>query len=138
MNSYTVSNLGVVSDEKPIYLQILMFVFVPLVYGSIVDIGFTELVGSQHCSFKDGDTRCTVFGKEIPSIVRSAARGVIQLIIIVSSLILFKKFLPAYSKLVGQSPLGVAGVVLLLLTQSDMMGDFRRLFNEALFKIKYH
>lgn len=138
MNAYTVASLSNSPDVKPLYMLILMFTVVPIVYGNLLDIGLTEVAGSQHCSFKDGDTRCVIFGKEIPSLSRSAGRAGIQLVVLITSLVLFKKYLPAYNILIGQSALGVTGIVLLFLTQTDMLADFRRLFSEALFKIKYH
>lgn len=138
MNAYTVASLSNTPDVKPMYMIVFMFTAVPIVYGTLLDIGLTELAGSQHCSFKNGDTRCVILGKEIPSIVRSTARAVGQLSILICTLILFKKYLPAYNILIGQSALGTTGIVLLFLTQTDMLADFRRLFSEAIFKIKYH
>ena len=133
MNAYTVSNLTTV-NEPPIYLLIVVFIILPLLVGSIIDITFTQLAGSQYCSFKDGETRCTIMKSDVPSSVREGGRFILQLLIIIAAVVGFSRV--PYTGLMAKSPIGLMGMSLFIATQYDLMGDFRRLLNSLLFTIK--
>ena len=132
MNSYTVANLAA-SLTPPFYMLVLVFIAAPLIVGSVIDIAFTQLVGSQHCSYKDGETRCTILKSEVPTLVRESGRFVAQLTIVIALLLWF-----ASTSYAGQlrTPIGVLGLILFMITQSDLMEDFRRFMNGLLFIIK--
>lgn len=135
MNAYTVSNFGVVA-EPSFYMLLVAFIIAPLIVGSVIDIAATQVAGSQHCSFKDGETRCTILKSDVPSAVRESGRFVVQLSLIIAVVVGFCKVFPVYSGLLTKTPLGVLGASLFIATQSDLMEDFRRLLNGLLFAIK--
>jgi len=135
MNAYTVSNFGMVA-EPSFYMLLVVFIIAPLIVGSVIDIAATQVAGSQYCSFKDGETRCTILKSDVPSAVRESGRFVVQLSLIIAVVVGFSKVLPVYSGLLTKTPLGVLGTALFIATQSDLMEDFRRLLNGLLFAIK--
>ena len=117
-------------------MLLLAFIIAPIIVGSIIDIAATQIAGSQHCSFKDGETRCTILKSDVPAAVRESGRFVVQLSLIIAVVVGFGKLLPVYSGLLTKTPLGMLGLALFIATQSDLMGDFRRLLNGLLFAIK--
>ena len=135
MNAYTVSNFGVVA-EPSFHMLLLVLIIAPLIVGSVIDIAATQVAGSQHCSFKDGETRCTILKSDVPSAVREAGRFIVQLSLIIAVVVGFGKMLPVYFTLLTKTPLGMLGLSLFVATQSDLMEDFRRLLNGLLFAIK--
>ena len=121
------------SGEPPFYMLILLFIVAPLLIGSVIDIAFTQLVGSQHCSYKDGETRCTILKSDVPALVREAGRFLVQFAIIMF-LVLGLATTSYGSQL--RTPIGSLGLTVLIATQSDLMEDFRRFMNGLLFIIK--
>ena len=132
MNSYTVTSLTA-SGEPPFYMLILLFIVAPLLIGSVIDIAFTQLVGSQHCSYKDGEKRCTILKSDVPALVRESGRFVVQLAIVIC--LVLGLATTSYANQL-RTPIGSLGLILFMLTQSDLMEDFRRFMNGLLFIIK--
>jgi len=132
MNSYTVSSLTATS-EPSFYLLIILFIVLPLIIGSAIDIGFTQVAGSQYCSYKDGETRCTIMNSDVPAQARELGRFVLQLTVVISLVLWFAS--TAYASQL-RTPIGGIGLTLFMLTQSDLREDFRRFMNGLLFAIK--
>lgn len=117
-------------------MRFLVYIVLPLLIGPIIDIGFTQLAGSQHCSYKDGDTKCTIFQAEIHGWLRELLRFTLQLGVVIGLVFAFVAVAPTYAGATGRLPLGIIGASLFVATQSDLMEDFRRLLNGLLFRLK--
>ena len=117
-------------------MRFLVYIVLPLLIGPIIDIGFTQVAGSQHCSYKDGDTKCTIFQAEIHGWIRELVRFALQLGVVIGIAFAFTALAPAYAAAMGRGPLGIIGASLFIATQSDLMEDFRRLLNGLLFRLK--
>jgi hypothetical protein len=114
----------------------LLFIVLPLLVGPVIDIGFTQVIGTQHCSYKDGDTKCTIFHIELHGWLRELLRFTLQLGLVLGLVFAFGAVSPGYANMMGRSPLGLVGAALFVATQSDLMEDFRRLLNGLLFRLK--
>uniref|UniRef100_A0A6C0DQT1 Uncharacterized protein n=1 Tax=viral metagenome TaxID=1070528 RepID=A0A6C0DQT1_9ZZZZ len=132
MNSYTVTSLTA-TGEPSFYMLIILFIVAPLLIGSVIDITFTQLVGSQHCSYKDGETRCTILKSNVPALVRESGRFVVQLSAVICLVLGFAS--TTYANQL-RTPIGSLGLILFIATQSDLIEDFRRFMNGLLFIIK--
>ena len=136
MNAYTVSNFTPV-NEPSIYMIIAVLVLAPLLVGSVIDITFTQIAGSQYCSYRDGSTRCTILNYDLSALARELYRFILQLAVVICVIIGFTKMAPVYTAMLGKTPLSLLGFVLFAATQADLMEDFRRLLNGLLFLIKH-
>jgi len=134
MNSYSTTSSFITSGgEQPIYMTFAKNLLAPALVGSILDIMITKLVGVQNCSFKDGETKCVLFDKSVPAIVRELLRVTIQMLVI-----LFIVYTIQTSPVFNKEHLSIMGSAAFLICQSDLFEDFRRLINSLLFKIRYN
>jgi len=140
MNSYAINlSASTAAVETPAWLSFLTFIIAPVVLGSIIDIGFTQIMGAQHCSFKETEHKCLILGeKNVPAIFRELGRAVLQCIMIIILVYLLQKYAVGYSKHLYTSLLGVIAIVIFMNTQSDLFEDFRRFNNSLLFRIKHN
>jgi len=133
MNSYSTTSSFIAGGEPPIYMTFAKNLLAPALVGSIIDIMVTKAVGVQNCSFKDGETKCVLFDKSMPAIVRELLRVTIQMLVI-----LFIVYTIQTSSVFNKEHLSIMGSAAFLICQSDLFEDFRRLINSLLFKIKYN
>jgi hypothetical protein len=133
MNSYSTTSSFIAGGEPPIYMTFAKNLLAPALVGSIIDIMVTKAVGVQNCSFKDGETKCVLFDKSMPAIVRELLRVTIQMLVI-----LFIVYTIQTSAVFNKEHLSIMGSAAFLICQSDLFEDFRRLINSLLFKIKYN
>jgi heme/copper-type cytochrome/quinol oxidase subunit 4 len=141
MNSYSASlSASTGATEQPVVIVFIIFIIVPVIIGSIIDIALTHTIGSQYCSFKETEHKCLIIGtnKEIPAIGRELGRTIIQLILLVILAVVILKMAPTYCRHLHSSLVGVVGVVAFMCTQSDLFEDFRRFNNSLIFKLKHN
>jgi len=117
--------------EPPFYILIGQFFVLPLVLGTILDIGVNKIIGSQYCSFNGTSKVCTIGGQAVPSYVREAGRSLVQLI----GLFFILKYFSSYFK---GTIYPAAGITIFILSQSELFEDFRRFINSLLFMIKHN
>ena len=133
MNSYSASTNFVTHTEPSIFITFAKNFLAPVLVGSILDILMTKAVGVQNCAFKDGETKCTLFEKSVPALVRELLRVTIQL-----GIILFIIYTIQTSPTFNKGHFSILGSAAFLICQSDLFEDLRRLINSLLFKIKYN
>jgi membrane protein required for beta-lactamase induction len=103
------------------------------VFGIILDTLFNQLIGSQYCSYSDGEQIC-VFGKtRIKTWVRELVRVVLQLI----AVFLFFYVIQKLINLAQPSLLINLGIIMYIVGQKYIFEDFRRLINSIIFFYKY-
>jgi len=140
MNSYSASlSASTGATEQSLVSVFLIFIILPVLIGSAIDIGLTQAIGPQYCSFKDTEHKCVIIGtnKEIPAIGRELGRTIIQIILLVILVFALQKVAPTYCRHLHNTLAGVVGVVAFMLTQSDLFEDFRRFNNSLIFKLKH-
>jgi len=140
MNSYAINlSANTAATEGPAWLSFLTFIAAPVVLGSIIDIGFTQYMGPQHCSFKETEHKCVILGeKHVPAIFRELGRVVLQSILLVILVYILQKYAFVYSKQLYTSLIGVIAIIIFMNTQTDLFEDFRRFNNSLLFRIKHN
>lgn len=139
MNSYSASlSASTGATEQPA-LAFIIFIILPVLIGSVIDIGLTHLIGPQYCSFKETEHKCVIIGThtEIPAIARELGRSIIQLILLVLLVFVMQKVAPTYCRHLHSTLAGVVGVTAFMYTQSDLFEDFRRFNNSLIFKLKH-
>jgi hypothetical protein len=139
MNSYSASlSASTGATEQPV-VGFIIFIILPVLIGSIIDIGITHLIGPQYCSFKETEHKCVIIGtdKEIPGIGRELGRTIIQVILLVILVFVLQKVAPAYCRHLHSTLAGVVGVGAFMYTQSGLFEDFRRFNNSLIFKLKH-
>ena len=136
MNAYSTNSLtSAHSTEPSLLMGFSKFFLVPMFIGLSVDIATTKGLGVQTCSFKDGETKCKVYGQTITGLTRELLRVIFQLIHILLALY-FIEYLASYTRGIT-SPVGIMGLAAFIMAQPDLFEDIRRLINSLLFKIKY-
>jgi len=114
-------------------------IIIPVIIGSVIDIGISQTAGSQYCSFKDFQNVCKFsHGLEMPSIYRELGRSVLQLIIIIILVFAIQKLVPSYYRQLYTTFAGIVAIIAFMHTQGDLFEDFRRFNNSVLFKIKHN
>lgn len=136
MNTYSTNSLtSANSSESSLLVGFGKFFLVPMALGLSVDIATTKGLGVQTCSFKDGETKCKIYGQTITGLTRELLRVIFQLSYILSALY-FIEYVSSYTRGIT-SPVGIMGLAAFIMVQSDLFEDVRRLLNSLLFKIKY-
>ena len=131
MNAYQTNYLSQATNiEQPFYLSFLYYVVCPLILGTAIDVGFSTVSGSQICSF-DGETKkCVIFGQSIAAWVRELGRVLIQLILLFTVIFFLKSQFKA-------SLYPILGLILFIVSQQEMIDDFRRFVTSLLFMMKH-
>jgi hypothetical protein len=130
MNSSAILN-STLYPEQPFYTIILQYFLAPLILGNFIDVGFTKLIGSQHCSFDGKERVCNIAGSKIPAYGREALRSLLQLLAIFLTL----KYFSTQFK---NTLFPIFGLGIFIYSQTDLFEDFRRLINSLLFIIKHN
>jgi hypothetical protein len=140
MNSYAINlSASNAATESPIWLSFLTFIVAPAVLGSIIDIGFTQVMGAQHCSFKETEHKCIILGQtNISAIFRELGRAILQCTLLIILVYILREYASVYSKQLYTTLGGVVAIVIFMNTQSDLFEDFRRFNNGLLFRIKHN
>jgi len=135
MNIYTTNSLfdGFKSSSVSVLYAIL-----PLFIGAIIDITFTQHLGTQFCLIKETDYVCTIHGIEIKQWQRELGRLILQLGLIMCAFVLLQNYNSALMTPMYTSLFGSIGLVLFFASQQDVFSDFRRLCNGIVFRAKYN
>ena len=134
MNHYTNLNANIAKQtvrETPFYVVPLLYVLAPISVGSLLDIYINKLIGSQHCSFSDGEQKCSVYGIEMNSWHREILRSIFQLTIA------FMIFLFINQYLTNQIYTNLA-TILFFVSQTYLFDDFRRVLSSVIFNFTYN
>ena len=113
--------------------EVFGFLLLPVIVGSAIDVGFTQSIGSQHCSFTETEFTCTIAGKKMPAWVRELSRFILQISVLIIFIVLLKSHIRGY-----ESFIGILGSGAFMMTQSGLFEDFRRFINSIIFLAKYH
>jgi hypothetical protein len=136
MNSYTVHSL--ISEGHKTQAPTLLYVIIPLVFGVCIDILFTQIMGSQFCSYDDNEYKCNIHGIRTKQWQRETVRCILQFGLIMCALLLIQNTSPLLIIPIYTSLVGVTGIILLFLVQTDLFIDFRRLCNGLVFALKHN
>ena len=113
--------------------ELLSLLFLPLIIGSFIDVSFTQLIGSQHCSFTETEFVCTIAGTTMPAWIRELVRFLIQIVVLSLLFLFIKPYIHGDLTFIG-----VIGCGGFMMTQSGLFEDFRRFINSIIFLAKYH
>lgn len=136
MNSYTTNSF--IADNGKSQSPSFLYVIIPFVFGVVLDVIFTQVMGTQFCSFDKSEYTCNIHGVQVKQWQREAVRFFIQLSLIMCVLLLIQRLshstiFPLYNSLFG-----VIGLILMFVAQVDLFSDFRRLCNGFVFSIKHN
>jgi hypothetical protein len=134
MNSYTTSSLIYDTSKQPGFLYAL----IPLFIGIILDVAFTQVMGSQFCHFDQTTYVCNIHGIRTEQWIRETVRSGLQLGLIMCLLLFIQSTYPSISSSLYTSLFGITGLILLFVSQSDLFSDFRRLVNGLVFSLKHY
>lgn len=136
MNSYSTNSLtSAHSTEPSLLIGFGKFFLVPLALGLALDMVSTQGLGVKTCAYKDGETKCKIYGQTITGLTREFVRVIFQVVHILFALY-FIEYLATYTRGIS-NPVGIMGLAAFIMAQSDLFEDVRRLINSLLFKIKY-
>jgi hypothetical protein len=136
MNSYSVNAL--LSQHNKTQSVSILYVFFPLFFGIIVDILFTQVMGSQFCSLNKTEYKCIIHGIHVTQWQREIVRFVAQLGLIMSAILFVQYFSPSLVYPLYTSLFGIIGLILCFIVQTDLFIDFRRFFNGIVFSLKHN
>jgi len=136
MNSYTTNSF--IADNGKSQSPSFLYIILPFVFGIILDVVFTQVMGSQFCSFDKTEYTCNIHGVHVQQWQREAVRFFIQLSLIMCVLLLIQRLSPSTVIPLYNSLFGVIGLILMFVIQVDLFSDFRRLCNGFVFSIKYN
>ena len=136
MNGYML-NSTIMESQKINYLSIFLII-VPLVAGGAIDLAFTQLMGSQYCSFNKTAYTCVINQIQIQEWVRALLRIILQLGLILLGFILLERNSFSIMNSMYTSLFGIIGLNLFFTVQPDLFSDFRRFFNGLVFSLKYY
>lgn len=136
MNSYTTNSL--INDNGKSHSPSFLYIILPFIFGVTIDIIFTQLMGTQFCSFDKTEYTCSIHGVQVEQWQREAVRSILQLSLIMCVLLLIQRFshstvFPLYNSLFG-----IIGLILMFVAQVDLFSDFRRLCNGFVFSLKHN
>lgn len=136
MNSYTTNSL--MNDNGKSHSTSFLYIILPFVFGVTIDIIFSQLMGTQFCSFDKTEYTCSIHGVQVEQWQREAVRFILQLSLIMCVLLLIQRFshstvFPLYNSLFG-----IIGLILMFVAQVDLFSDFRRLCNGFVFSLKHN
>jgi hypothetical protein len=136
MNSYTTNSF--IADNGKSHSTSFLYIILPFLFGISIDIIFTQVMGTQFCSFDKTEYTCSMYGVSIEQWQREAMRFTLQLGLIMCVLLLIQRFshstvFPLYNSLFG-----VIGLIFMFVAQVDLFSDFRRLCNGFVFSLKHN
>lgn len=138
MNSYSVGSMFSNSSGSSGNQVALLYTFVPLLIGAVIDVLFTQLMGSQFCSLNsNSEYICSIRGVKFPQWEREFIRTFLQFGLIMCSIIYLLNNNAGLVTPLQTSLFGLSGVILFWLAQPDLFSDFRRLCNGLVFTVKY-
>lgn len=134
MNSYSVGSLfntGLASAN-------ILYTFVPLLIGAVIDVLFTQIMGAQYCSLNgNSEYKCSIHGINFPQWEREFIRTFLQFGLIMCAIIYLVNNNGLLLAPLQSSLFGLSGVILFWFAQPDLFSDFRRLCNGLVFTVKY-
>lgn len=136
MNSYTTNLL--IADGGKSSSPSFLYLIIPYLLGITIDIIFSQIMGSQYCSFDKMQYTCNIHGVHAQQWQREVVRFILQFGLIMSLLLILQKFSPLTAVPLYTTLFGVIGLVLLFIGQEDLLTDFRRLCNGVVFLIKHN
>ena len=130
-------NSMIMNSQKTTSTSIL-YIIIPLLLGVIIDILFSQIMGSQYCSLNKFEYVCSMHGFHMQQWQREVLRVSLQFGLILCAYILIENLnysliVPIYSSIFG-----LTGLILFFVVQSDLFSDFRRFFNGLVFSIKHN
>lgn len=138
MNSYSVGSMFSNSSGSSGSSWALLYTFVPLLIGAVIDVLFTQLMGSQFCSLNsNSEYVCSIRGVKFPQWEREFIRTFLQFGLIMCAIIYLLNNNAGLVTPLQTSLFGLSGVILFWLAQPDLFSDFRRLCNGLVFTVKY-
>jgi hypothetical protein len=135
MNSYSAGALFLENGKTQ---PSLLYVFIPLLIGSFIDIFFTQIMGIQFCLLNNGEYTCKINDIQMPQWVRISVRCSLQLGLIMCTFLFLTNSFYSIVKPFNTSLFGLTGLIIFWFSQPDLFTDFRRLFNGSIFAIKYN
>jgi hypothetical protein len=136
MNSYSVNSMILDTQKQP--YNNLLYIIIPLFFGIIIDILFSQIMGTQYCSLNKTEYTCLIHGIRIEQWQREVVRFILQLSLILCALLLLHKFAGSTINHMYLSLFGNIGLILLFIVQVDLFSDFRRFCNGLVFSIKHN
>lgn len=124
--------------ESQINYSSIFLIIVPLVAGGVIDIAFTQIMGSQYCSFNKTAYSCVINQIQIQEWVRALARIILQLGLILTVFVLLERNSFSIMNSMYTSLFGILGLNLFFTVQPDLFSDFRRFFNGLVFSLKHN
>lgn len=138
MNSYSVGSMFSNGSGNSGNQVALLYTFVPLLIGAVIDVLFTQLMGSQFCSLNsNSEYVCSIRGVKFPQWEREFIRTFLQFSLIMCAIIYLLNNNAGLVTPLQTSLFGLSGVILFWLAQPDLFSDFRRLCNGLVFTVKY-
>lgn len=138
MNSYSVGSMFSNGSGSSASSWALLYTFVPLLIGAVIDVLFTQLMGSQFCSLNsNSEYVCSIRGVKFPQWEREFIRTFLQFGLIMCAIIYLLNNNAGLVTPLQTSLFGLSGVILFWLAQPDLFSDFRRLCNGLVFTVKY-
>ena len=138
MNSYSVASMFSNGSGNSGNSWALLYTFVPLLIGAVIDVLFTQLMGSQFCSLNsNSEYVCSIRGVKFPQWEREFIRTFLQFGLIMCAIIYLLNNNAGLVTPLQTSLFGLSGVILFWLAQPDLFSDFRRLCNGLVFTVKY-
>jgi hypothetical protein len=137
MNSYSVSSMFNTGSTSANQMG-LLYAFVPLLVGAVIDVLFTQMMGAQYCSLNsNSEYVCSIRGVKFPQWEREFIRTVLQFGLIMCAIIFLVNNNGLLLAPLHTSLFGLSGIVMFWLAQPDLFSDFRRLCNGLVFTVKY-
>jgi hypothetical protein len=124
--------------DSQINYSSIFLIIVPLVAGGAIDLAFTQVMGSQYCSFNKTAYTCVINQIHIQEWVRALVRIILQLSLILCAFILLERNRFSIMNSMYTSLFGIIGLNLFFEVQPDLFSDFRRFFNGLVFSLKYY
>ena len=135
MNGHIINST--IMDSQINYSSIFLII-VPLVAGGTIDLMFTQIMGSQYCSFNKTAYTCVINQIHIQEWVRALLRIILQLGLMLSIFVLLERNSFSIMNSMYTSLFGIIGLNLFFTVQPDLFSDFRRFFNGLVFSLKYY
>ena len=136
MNGYIINST--INESQKINYMSLFLIIVPLLAGVVIDIIFTQIMGSQYCNFNKTTYTCIIHKLHVQEWVREIVRISLQLSLILCAFTILERNNFSVINSMYTSFFGIIGLILFFIVQPDLFSDFRRFFNGLLFSLKHN
>jgi len=136
MNGYIVNSI--ISNSQNSGEISILYIIVPVILGVVIDLFFSQNIGSQFCTLNKTEYICVIHGFHIQQWQREAVRFIFQLGLIMCAFMLLHKINSALITPIFSSLFGLSGLIMFFIVQPDLFSDFRRFFNGLIFSIKHN